>query len=57
MPMLCSIVGFVFISSGMLVTTALAIMMDKSRPEMAGTDYTLQTSLASHRNQNRRFGL
>ncbi|MEM9484749.1 MAG: MFS transporter [Cyanobacteria bacterium P01_F01_bin.116] len=45
LPVLYGIVGFAFISSGMLVTTALTIMMDKSRAEMAGTDYTLQTSL------------
>ncbi|ESA33618.1 arabinose efflux permease family protein [Leptolyngbya sp. Heron Island J] len=45
LPVLYSIVSFAFFSLGMVGTTAFTIMMDKSRPEMAGTDYTLQTSL------------
>ena len=44
-PILYSIVSVAFFSLGMVGTTAFTIMMDKSRPEMAGTDYTLQTSL------------
>ena len=44
-PILYCIVSFAFFSLGMVGTTAFTIMMDKSRPEMAGTDYTLQTSL------------
>ncbi|EKU99415.1 arabinose efflux permease family protein [Leptolyngbya sp. PCC 7375] len=46
-PVLYSIVSFAFFSLGMVGTTAFTIMMDKSRPEIAGTDYTLQTSLIS----------
>ncbi|MEM1255029.1 MAG: MFS transporter [Cyanobacteria bacterium P01_H01_bin.21] len=45
LPILYSIVSVAFFSLGMVGTTAFTIMMDKSRPEMAGTDYTLQTSL------------
>ncbi|MEM7062453.1 MAG: MFS transporter [Cyanobacteria bacterium P01_B01_bin.77] len=44
-PILYGIVSFAFFSLGMVGTTAFTIMMDKSRPDMAGTDYTLQTSL------------
>ena len=43
-PVLYGIVAVVFFALGMVGTTSLTIMMDKSRPEMAGTDYTLQTS-------------
>ncbi|MEM8611830.1 MAG: MFS transporter [Cyanobacteria bacterium P01_H01_bin.105] len=46
-PVLYSIVSFAFFSLGMVGTTAFTIMMDRSRREMAGTDYTLQTSLIS----------
>lgn len=46
-PVLYSIVSFAFFSLGMVGTTAFTIMMDKSRREMVGTDYTLQTSLIS----------
>ncbi|MEL6333456.1 MAG: MFS transporter [Cyanobacteria bacterium J06626_26] len=45
LTVLYSIVSFAFFSLGMVGTTAFTIMMDKSRQEMAGTDYTLQTSL------------
>ncbi|MEM1243032.1 MAG: MFS transporter [Cyanobacteria bacterium P01_H01_bin.26] len=45
LPVLYSIVSLAFFSLGMVGTTAFTIMMDKSRREMAGTDYTLQTSL------------
>ena len=45
LPILYSIVSVAFFSLGMVGTTAFTIMMDKSRPEMPGTDYTLQTSL------------
>lgn len=45
LPVLYSTVSLAFFSLGMVGTTAFTIMMDKSRPEMAGTDYTLQTSL------------
>ena len=41
---LYGIVAIVFFALGMVGTTSLTIMMDKSRPDMAGTDYTLQTS-------------
>nr|WP_284681971.1 MFS transporter [Adonisia turfae] len=47
LPVLYCIVSFAFFSLGMVGTTAFTIMMDKSRPEIAGTDYTLQTSLIS----------
>ncbi|NEQ96976.1 MAG: hypothetical protein F6K30_09660 [Cyanothece sp. SIO2G6] len=43
-PVLYGIVGMVFFALGMVGTTSFTIMMDKSRPDMAGTDYTLQTS-------------
>ncbi|MEM9486531.1 MAG: MFS transporter [Cyanobacteria bacterium P01_F01_bin.116] len=45
LPVLYGIVSFAFFSLGMVATTAFTIMMDKSRRSMAGTDYTLQTSL------------
>ncbi|NEQ30264.1 MAG: MFS transporter [Leptolyngbya sp. SIO4C5] len=44
LPVLYGIVGLVFFALGMVGTTSFTIMMDKSRPDMAGTDYTLQTS-------------
>ncbi|MEM9007520.1 MAG: MFS transporter, partial [Cyanobacteria bacterium P01_F01_bin.86] len=43
-PVLYGIVAIVFCALGMVGTTSFTIMMDKSRPDMAGTDYTLQTS-------------
>ncbi|MEO0457105.1 MAG: MFS transporter [Cyanobacteria bacterium P01_A01_bin.114] len=45
MPVLYGIVSLTFFSLGMVGTTCFTIMMDNSRPETAGTDYTLQTSL------------
>lgn len=45
LPVLSGIVSVTFFSLGMVSTTTFTIMMDKSRLEMAGTDYTLQTSL------------
>ncbi|ASC72639.1 Putative transporter AmpG 4 [Halomicronema hongdechloris C2206] len=45
LPVLYGIVGITFLALGMIGTTTFTIMMDNSRPEMAGTDYTLQTSL------------
>ena len=43
---LYTIVSISFFAVGVMGTTSLTIMMDKSRPEMAGTDYTLQTSVS-----------
>ena len=45
LPVLYSIVSVRFFSLGMVGTASFTIMMDNSRVEMAGTDYTLQTSL------------
>ncbi|MBP0002786.1 MAG: MFS transporter [Cyanobacteria bacterium SBC] len=45
LPVLYSIVSLMFFAVGMTGTTTFTIMMDKSRQEMAGTDYTLQTSV------------
>ncbi|MGD2179870.1 MFS transporter [Lusitaniella coriacea] len=42
---LYTVVGLSFFAVGMTGTTAFTIMMDKSHPEMAGTDYTFQTSV------------
>ncbi|MEM8642217.1 MAG: MFS transporter [Cyanobacteria bacterium P01_G01_bin.54] len=39
------IISLGFFAMGLLLTTLSTIMMDKSRPDMAGTDYTLQTSV------------
>ena len=44
-PVLYAVIGIPFFALGMVGTTAFTIMMDKSRLEMAGTDYTMQTSL------------
>ena len=44
LPVLYGIVGLAFFALGMVGTTSFTIMMDKSRSDMAGTDYTLQTS-------------
>ena len=44
-PVLYTVIGIPFFALGMVGTTAFTIMMDKSRLEMAGTDYTIQTSL------------
>ncbi|MEL6380960.1 MAG: MFS transporter [Cyanobacteria bacterium J06626_18] len=45
LPVLYAVIGIPFFALGMVSTTAFTIMMDKSRLEMAGTDYTIQTSL------------
>jgi len=45
LPVLYVIVSFAFFSLGMMSTTSFTIMMDKSRPEVAGTDYTIQASI------------
>ncbi|ABW31391.1 MFS transporter [Acaryochloris marina] len=45
LPVLNTIIGVTFFAFGILGTTAFTIMMDKSRIELAGTDYTLQTSV------------
>ncbi|MEM9245621.1 MAG: MFS transporter [Cyanobacteria bacterium P01_F01_bin.153] len=47
MPVMYGIVGTVFLALGMIATNSFTIMMDKSRPEMAGTDFTVQTSFIS----------
>ena len=47
MPVLYAIVGTIFLALGMIATNSFTIMMDKSRPEMAGTDFTVQTSFIS----------
>jgi MFS transporter, PAT family, beta-lactamase induction signal transducer AmpG len=44
-PVLYCIVSSIFFPFGIIGTTAFTIMMDKSRSEMAATDYTLQTSI------------
>lgn len=44
MLVLHGIVSIVFFALGMVGTTSLTIMMDKSCPDMAGTDCTLQAS-------------
>jgi MFS transporter, PAT family, beta-lactamase induction signal transducer AmpG len=38
-------IAIVFFSLGMVATSAFTIMMDKSRPESAGSDYSIQASL------------
>ena len=43
--MLYGVVGLAFFSVGMVVTVSFTIMMDKSRLETAGTDYTIQASV------------
>ncbi|MEM8674476.1 MAG: MFS transporter [Cyanobacteria bacterium P01_G01_bin.67] len=45
LPVIYAIVSITFFSIGMVMTTSFTIIMDKSRLEMAGTDYTLQSSL------------
>lgn len=45
LPVLYGIVGATSFSLGMMVTTAFTIMMDKSHPESAATDYAIQASL------------
>jgi len=45
LPVLYAIVSLSFFSIGIMGTTSFTIMMDKSRQEMAGTDYTIQTSV------------
>ncbi|WP_432808984.1 MFS transporter [Pantanalinema sp. GBBB05] len=45
LSVLYSIVGVTSCSLGMVVTTAFTIMMDKSYPETAATDYAIQASL------------
>ena len=45
LPMFYGVISLVFFSLGMVGTTVFTIMMDKSRLNMAGTDYTIQTSL------------
>ena len=44
---LYSVVGFAFFANGMMATTIFTIMMDKSRRELAGTDYTIQSCVIS----------
>ncbi|MGD1896962.1 MAG: MFS transporter [Phormidesmis sp.] len=44
---LYSVVGFAFFANGMMATTIFTIMMDKSRKELAGTDYTIQSCVIS----------
>ncbi|MBP0020487.1 MAG: MFS transporter [Cyanobacteria bacterium SBLK] len=39
------ITSITFFGFGIMGTTTFTVMMDKSRQEMAGTDYTLQTSI------------
>lgn len=44
-PILYGIVSLSFFAMGITGTTTFTIMMDKSRRDMAATDYTLQTSV------------
>ncbi|MGI0485834.1 MFS transporter [Pantanalinema rosaneae CENA516] len=45
LPVLYGIVGATSFSLGIVVTTAFTIMMDKSNPQSAATDYAIQASL------------
>lgn len=44
-PVLYCVISIAFLSLGMLGTAVFTIMMDKSRPEQAGSDYSIQASL------------
>ncbi|WP_224364634.1 MFS transporter [Hyalangium versicolor] len=45
LPMLALVCGVEHMTSGMATATLFTVMMAKSRPEYAGTDYTVQASL------------